>query len=57
MKNLMGMSLRKEAILGVAFWALKSHLFKALILPTFTYGIEIWRGNLKAIILRFSSRT
>ena len=22
-------------------------LFKALVLPTFTYGTEIWRGNLK----------
>ncbi len=26
-------------------WVLKSHLFKALVLPTFTYGIKIWEGN------------
>jgi hypothetical protein len=26
---------------------LKSHLFKALVLPTFTYGTEIWRGGLE----------
>ena len=26
---------------------LGTHLFKALVLPTFTYGIEIWGGNLK----------
>ena len=46
MKALMG-TLRKEAIVGVTCWELKSHLFKALVLPTFTYGTEIWGGDLK----------
>ena len=46
MKALMG-TLRKEAIVGVTCWELKSHLFKALVLPTFIYGIEIWGGDLK----------
>ena len=27
-------------------WELQSHLFQALVLPTFIYGIEIWRGDL-----------
>jgi hypothetical protein len=26
---------------------LKSHLFKGLVLPTFTYGNEIWGGDFK----------
>ena len=38
MKGLMG-TLRKEAVVGVTSWELKSHLFKALVLPTFMYGI------------------
>ena len=46
MRVLMG-TLSKEAIDGVTCWELKSHLFKALMLPTFTYGIEIWGGDLK----------
>ena len=46
MKAFMG-TLRKEAIIGVTCWELKSHLVKALELPTFMYGIEIWGGNLK----------
>ena len=45
-KALMG-TLRKEAIVGVTCWELESHLVKALVLPTFTYGIEIWGGDLK----------
>ena len=45
MKALMR-TLRKEAVVGVTCWKLKSHLLKALVLPTFTYGIKIWGGNL-----------
>ena len=41
MKALMGTS-RKEAIVKVRCWELKSHLFKALVLPTFMYSTEIW---------------
>ena len=37
----------KEAIIDVTCWELKSHLFKALVLPTFTYDTEIWGGDLK----------
>ena len=40
-------TLRKEAVVGVTCWKLLSHLFKALVLPTFTYGIEIWGGDLE----------
>ena len=46
MKALMG-TLRKRLVVGVTCWEFKSHLFKALVLPTFTYGIEIWGGDLK----------
>ena len=46
MKVLMGI-LRKEAIVGVTYWGLKSHLLKAYELSTFTYGIEIWGNDLK----------
>ena len=45
-KALMAMS-RKETIVGVTRWELKSHLLKALVVPTFTYGTEIWRGDFK----------
>ena len=45
-ETLMG-TLRKEAIVGVTSWKLKSHLFKALVLSTFTYGTKIWEGDLK----------
>ena len=38
---------RKEIIVEVTCWELKSHLFKALVLPIFTYGNHIWRGNFK----------
>ena len=55
MKALMG-TLRKEAVVGVTCWELKSHLFKALVPPTFTYGIEIWGGNLKNSHWRFLRR-
>ena len=34
-------------VAGVKCWELESHLFNALVLPTFLYGTEIWRGKLK----------
>ena len=46
MKALMG-TLMKEVVVGVNCRELKSHLFKALVLPTSTYGIENWGGDLK----------
>ena len=46
MKALMG-TLRNEVVVNVTCWELKFHLFKALVLPTFTYGIESWGGDLK----------
>ena len=46
MKAFMG-SLRKEIIVGVTCCKLKSHLFKALVLPNFTYDTEILGANLK----------
>ena len=46
MKALMG-TLRKEVVVGVTCWELKSHLFKALVLSTLEYGNEILGGNLK----------
>jgi hypothetical protein len=46
MKALMD-TLRKEKIVGVKCWQLKSHLFKALVLPTFTYDTKIQEANLK----------
>ena len=39
MKALMG-TMRKEALVVVTCWEIKSHLFKALVLPTFTHAIE-----------------
>jgi hypothetical protein len=33
-------TLRKEVEVGVTCWALKSHLFKDFLLPTFKHGIE-----------------
>ena len=50
MKALMG-TLRNETIFGVTCWELKSHLFKALVLPTFTYGTEIWGGDVEKLSL------
>jgi hypothetical protein len=50
MKTLMG-TLRKEAIVKVTCWELKSHLFKGLVLPTFTYGTEFCRANLEKLKL------
>ena len=38
---------KKETVVGVTRWALKSYLFKALVLPTSTCGIEIWGDDLK----------
>ena len=38
---------KKEVVVGVTSWELKSHPFKALLLLTFMYGIEIWGSNLK----------
>jgi hypothetical protein len=49
-------SLKEKIIVGVTCWVLKSHLFKALVLPSFTYGIEICGGNLKILIERFQER-
>jgi hypothetical protein len=46
MKALMGI-FKKVVVVEVTCWELKSHLFKALVLPTLTYGIEIWGGGLK----------
>jgi hypothetical protein len=40
-------TLRKEAIVGVTCWKLKSCLFKALVLPTFTKDTKILGGDLK----------
>ena len=37
----------KKKVIGVTWWKLKSRLWKVLVLPTFTYGTEIWGGNLK----------
>ena len=46
MKVLMGTS-RREAVVGITCWELKSHIFKALVLPTFTYDTKIWGGDFK----------
>ena len=40
-------TLRKETVVGVTCWELKAHLFKVVVLPTFTYGTKIWGGDLK----------
>jgi hypothetical protein len=40
-------TLRKEVVVGATRWELKSHLLKALVLPTFIYGIDILGGDLK----------
>ena len=45
MKALLG-TLRKEGVVSVTCWELKSHLFKVLVLPTFMHGTEIWASNL-----------
>jgi hypothetical protein len=34
-------------VVTVRCWELKSHLFKNLLLLTFTYGIVIWGGDFK----------
>ena len=39
-------TLRKEGVVSVTCWELKSHLFKVLVLPTFMHGTEIWASNL-----------
>ena len=46
MKALMG-NLKKERVVIVTCWKLKSHLFKAMVLPTFTYGSESLGGDLR----------
>ena len=48
MEALLG-TLRKVPIVEATCWELKFHLFKALVLPTFTYGIEFWGGDLKKL--------
>lgn len=40
-------TLRKEGEVGVTLWELESHQVKALVLPTLTYGIEVWGGDLE----------
>jgi hypothetical protein len=40
-------TLRKEAVVRITFQEFKSHLFKALMLLTFTYVAKIWEANLK----------
>ena len=40
-------TLSKEVVGSVTYLELKSHLFKVLVLPTFTYDTKIWGGNLK----------
>jgi hypothetical protein len=44
MKALMGTS-RREVVVGVTCWELKSHISKASMLPTFTYDTKIWGGD------------
>ena len=46
MKALM-CKLRKEAVVGVTCWEVKSHLFKALVLLTFTYGTNFFFSHWK----------
>lgn len=31
----------EEVVVGVTYWEFKSYLFKALMLPAFTYGVVI----------------
>ena len=50
MKALMR-TLRKEVVVGITSWELKSHLFKALVLPTFMHGTENQGGYLKKLLL------
>ena len=40
-------TLGTEAVVGVTCWELESHLFKALMPPTFMYGTRIWGGDLE----------
>ena len=46
--------LRKEALIGVTCWELKSYMFKSLVLPCFAYDAKILgrggRGGLEIII-------
>ena len=49
MKALMA-TLKNEAVVGVTCWELNSHLFKALVLQTFTNGTEIWGGDFSSKI-------
>ena len=46
MKPLMGTS-KKQVVVGFTCWELNSHQFKALVLPTFTYGTKILEVDLK----------
>ena len=38
---------KEETIVGFICWELKSHLLKALVLPTCTYDTKIWENDLK----------
>ena len=49
-------NLREEVVVGVTCWEHKSHLFEALVLPTFTYGTNIWGGDLKKTLIGKSLR-
>ena len=44
-------NLEKEVVDGCTCWELISHLFNALVLPTFMYGTEKWGGHLKKLLL------
>ena len=54
MKVLTGI-LGEEAVVGLTFWEFKSHLFKALVPPTFTYGTGIWGGNLNNSMSQYAA--
>ena len=48
--------LRKNTSAGVTCRELNSHLFKASVLPTFTYNIEMGGGDWESLIERFSKK-
>jgi hypothetical protein len=49
-------TLRKYGLVGVTCWKLKSHLFKALVVPTFTNEIKSWGSDLKNLTGTFSKK-
>ena len=40
-------TLRKEVVVGVTCWELKTHIFKVLELPTSTHGTKTWEGDIR----------